>query len=490
MLVVVDQLRSDLLDRYDDLFTGGFRRLKDEGYSYVNGSQAHAATETAVGHASLGTGVHPNKHGIVGNAWYENVGGSWVSVANVADSTVKIVGHPTGAGISPVHSMRPGLADWISAADRKSKIASVSGKDRGAVQPSGHTRGYVYWFDASVGRFVTSTYYRDSDPAWITRFNETTLRAHRADTVWNSRVPYGALARANRDTIATEGNGTNTFFPHRFAVEGRPNAFWSWWIATPQLDVATLSMARTMVTSLELGRDASPDFLNVSLSTADYIGHAFGPLSREQLDNLLRLDKELGEFFTFLDRTVGAGKWTMMLSADHGVTDSPEDLIARGEFGHRATTAELTMLDSLRLAAASNPDAIAGARQLARDLKKHPLVVDAYTHEELSRGQPRDSFEVLERRSMYPGRVSGLFAREGVEIRFRPGMLRGPRGSSHGTAWWYDRHVPMIFFGAGIRAGRDTARAETVDFAPSMARLLGIQAPVDVDGKVLSVIRR
>jgi len=179
-----------------------------------------------------------------------------------------------------------------------------------------------------------------------------------------------------------------------------------------------------------------------------------------------------------------------MLSADHGVQDTPEDLIARGEFGYRATPADLLLLDSLRREAAANPDPAAGARKLAAELKKLDLVVEAYTHEELARGQPRDSFEVMERRSMYPGRVSGLFAREGVEVRFRPGVLRGPRGSSHGTAWWYDRHVPMIFMGAGIPAARDKGRAETVDFAPTMAAMLRIPYPADLDGRVLPLGRR
>jgi predicted AlkP superfamily pyrophosphatase or phosphodiesterase len=388
--------------------------------------------------------------------------------------------------------MRPGLAEWVKAADSKSIIASVSGKDRGAAQPGAHSKGgYVYWFDPALGRYVTSTYYRDRDPDWITRFNTTTLQEHLADTVWSLGIPASALGRANQDTIATEGNGTNTYFPHRFAVEGRPGAFWSWWSATPHWDGATLQLARTMVTSLGLGRDASPDFMNVSLSATDYIGHAFGPLSREQLDNLLKLDKQLGQFFDFLDSTVGKGKWAMMLSADHGVMDTPEDLKARGEFGYRATPADLGILDSLRQEAIANPDPAAGARKLAADLKKHDLVAEAYTHEELARGQPRDSFEVLERRSMYPGRVSGLFAREGVEVRFKPGVLRNPRGSTHGSAWWYDRNVPMIFMGAGIPAGRDTSRAETVDFAPTAATLLKIPIPSGVDGKVLTpVVRR
>jgi arylsulfatase A-like enzyme len=247
-------------------------------------------------------------------------------------------------------------------------------------------------------------------------------------------------------------------------------------------------MAEAMVTSLGLGKDASPDFLNVSVSATDYIGHGYGPHSLEQLDNLLRLDKELGDFFAYLDENVGTGKWTVMLSADHGVLDSPEDIVARGGYGHRITAEESAALEAMRQEAVRAADAKAGARKLAADLKKNPLVVEAYTHEELMRGQPRDSFEVLERRSLFRGRASGVFSREGVEVRFRQGLLRLPRGSSHGTPWWYDRHVPMVFMGPGIAAGRDTSRAETVDFAPTVATILGIPYPSDVDGKVLAAI--
>lgn len=488
MLVVVDQLRSDLLTRYDNLFTGGFRRLLDSGYYYVNASHAHAATETAVGHATLSTGVYPNKHGIIGNSWYEKPAGTWVGVSNVGDSTVKIVGHPSGGGVSPVNLKAPGFAEWVKAADSKSIVASVSGKDRGAVQPAAHTRDYVYWFNPAAGRYVTSTYYRQTDPGWITRFNNSTLQAHRADTVWDLRVPASARARSNPDTSANEYDGKRNYFPHRFS--GNADAFWAWWATTPYEDEATIQLARVMVSELGLGKDASPDFLNVSLSATDYVGHMFGPHSREQLDNLLRLDRQLGEFFAFLDQTVGKGNYVMMLSADHGVADAPEDRIARGEFGYRVTAKERSMVDSLRKIANANPDPAAAARQLAADLKKLEYVVEAYTHEELMRGQPRDSFEVLERRSIYPGRVSGMFSREGVEVRFKEGFLGSSGGSSHGTPWWHDRHVPMIFMGRGIDAGRDPSRAETVDFAPTMATLLRIPIPPGVDGKPLPAIVR
>lgn len=468
VLLVVDQLRADLMDRHRAEFVGGFKRLHDEGYSYVNASHDHAATETAPGHASLSTGVYPSRHGVIANTWYEFSGGRWVSVSNVGDSAEKIIGNPDRPGASPHYQMKSGFADWLVAASPNSRVASVSGKDRAAIHSAAHVKGHVYWFDGLSSRFVTSTYYRDADPDWITAFTNGALQAHRADTVW---------------TLASSGVGSPVV--HRFSVEGRPNAFWSWWAATPYADVATLELARSMVRSLDLGRDASPDFLNLGLSATDRIGHAYGPTSGEQRDNLLRLDRELGAFFSFLDKAVGKGNWTLMLTADHGVLEMPEVLRERGEYGHRLTPAENAKLDLLRAEAIANPDRRAAATKLAAELKRLQIIGDAWTRESLMSGQPTDSFAVLRRRSMYEGRVAGRFSREGVEFRFIPGIPNGPREASHSQGYWYDRRVPMIFMGPGIRAGRDATRASTVDVAPTFAEMLRIPYPKDLDGKVL-----
>ncbi len=488
VLVVVDQLRADLLDRYADLFTGGFKRLADEGHAYTNAAHDHAATETAVGHATLATGVYPYRHGIIANQWYEEArnrpgtGGTapgYKLVSNVGDSTVKIVGARARPGVSPRYLRRSGFADWLKAASPQSQVASVAGKDRGAVQSAARARGYVYWFDSPSRRFVTSTYYRAVNPKWVDNFNAGRLQSHLADSVWTLTIPESLLGRANQDTIATEADGVHTYFPHVFSGEPNSVGFWRWWEATPNVDRATLEFAENMVNQLSLGHDESPDFLNVSLSATDHVGHSYGPLSREQLDNLLRLDRELGQFFDFLDSRVGKGRWTMMLSADHGVLDSPEDLLARGEYGHRVTPEEIAKLDSVFMNAL-NP------RELMREMKKLPLIADAWMHDDLVRGQLPDSFAVLQRRSIYPGRYADRFAREGVEYRFIPGVLSGQRGSSHGQTYWYDRHVPMIFMGPGIPAGRDPSRAATVDFAPTFSAILGIAYPKDLDGKVLT----
>lgn len=485
VMVLVDQLRADLLDKYGDLWTGGFKRLREQGYSYTNAVQDHAVTETAVGHATLSTGVYPNKHGIVSNAWYVNREGTWVLLSNVNDPSVKIVGQPTLPGVSPYYLLRTGFADWLTHADPKSIVASVSGKDRGAIQPAAHAKGYVYWYEPAAAAFVTSTYYRSANPAWVDAFNSRMQSRYRSDTVWASRIPASMLGRTDRDSIATEGDGIHTFFPHKFASEAPPTSFWQWWSGTPQLDAGIIDMAETMVTSLGLGKDDSPDFLNVSASATDRVGHAYGPNSREQLDNLMRLDKELGAFFDFLDKNVGRNKWTVMLTADHGVLDTPEDLQARGEYGHRVTLGERKTLDSLRLEAdqASDPDA--AAVKLRDALKKLPIIGDAWTHKQLEQGEPADSFEVLQRRSRSPGREEGMFSRERVEVRFVPGLLQGPRGASHGTPYYYDRHVPMIFMGPGIPAGRDATKAQTVDFAPTYAKILGISYPGNLDGHAL-----
>ena len=488
VLIVADQLREDLLDQYGDLFTGGFKRLRVQGHSYVNATHEHAVTETAPGHATLATGVYPSRHGIVWNEWYTKQNEKWVQVTNISDSTEKIVGLPGASGFSPRNVMRDGLADWILAANAHSIVASVSGKDRGAIQPVAHAKGYVYWFDRGAGKFVTSTYYRTVDPDWITTFNDNLQQRFRSDSVWSSNVPQSFLARSDKDTVATEGDGTHTAFPHTYGSESTSMGYWWWWSATPDLDVATIDLAQTMVTSLGLGRDDIPDFLNVSASATDRVGHEYGPDSREQLDNLLRLDKELGSFFDFLDRTVGKNQWTVMLTADHGVLDSPEDLQARGEYSHRLTAADRAKLDSLRQEADRSTDPAAAAIKLRDDLKKLPIVADAWTHQQLATEQPADSFEVMQQHSMWPGREAGMFSREGVELRFVPGVIANVRGTTHGTSYFYDRHVPMIFMGPGIAPGRDSSHAATVDFAPTFARILGIPYPNDLDGHPLSAV--
>lgn len=492
VMLVVDQLRPSLLTEYDDLYTGGFRRLLDRGRFYTQASHDFGITETAAGHATLATGVYPSRHGIVANEWLEQTPSGWRTVFNVADSTVTIVGAPNYMGVSPHHAMRGGIAEWIVRADSSSQVASVSGKDRGAVQPASRARtSHVYWFAGGAGRFVTSTWYRDRYPAWVDEFHRTVMPRYLADSVWESTVPHAARTRSDADSVPYEGDGVHTYFPHRYADEGSAAAFWSWFEATPMLDEAVLDFARTMVASLRLGADASPDFLNISLSQTDRVGHGYGQLSREVLDNLLRADRHLGAFFDFLDETVGRDAWVIGLSADHGALIAPENLPWKGDTmaGRRVTPAEWAMMDSIRAGALRRANDPATPRMVLQSVKKLPIVADAWLKEDLLRAPAAsDSFAVLMRRSMYPGREGTDFGHVGVIVRYVEGYTTQARGSGHGSPYWHDRHVPMIFMGPGIRAARDPARASTNDFAPTLARLARVPFPGDLDGKVLEAV--
>lgn len=493
VLVVVDQLRADLLERYDSLFTGGFRRLRDQARIFVNATHDHATTNTAPGHATISTGSVPARHGIVGNSWYEQVNGEWTRVENVHDPDVELVGAPGIPAASPHRLMRDGFADWLVAADSTSIVVSVSGKDRGAILPAAHSRGYVYWFQPAAGRFVTSTYYRTEDPDWVISFNQNILPFHARDSVWESTIPETALHLTQPDTAAYEADGVRTYFPHRFEDvrnDNDPQSFWRWFDLTPMLDAATLGFAKAAVHALELGRDGGPDLLAISLSQTDRIGHTYSPLSREQLDNLLRLDRELGAFLAFLDEAVGPGRWVLALSADHGVTDPPEVLQAQGLPGLRASARERDALNravATALERAKGADGAAVAASIAEAVEQLPFVVDAWTHAELDAATaPADSFVELFRKARYPGREPNSLGRQGVEVRFVEGFNSYPRGATHGSPYYNDRHVPIIFLGAGVAGGIDSTRAATVDIAPTLARLLRIPVPDDLDGKALT----
>lgn len=488
VMLVVDQLSQELLARHDDMFEGGFRRLIDGGRWYVNATHDHAGTSTAPGHATLSTGTYPSRHGIVANEWFERVDGEWVEISNVGDSTVQIVDHPEFDGVSPHSLEREGLADWIVAANPGARVASISAKDRGAVLPAAHVRGQVWWFEADEGRFVTSTYYRDATPRWADRFNDEILTAHAADSAWTSRVPAALAGRSDPDSAEYEGDEASPTFPHRFGKPGERTHFWEWFERTPMLDAATFDLARIVVVEEGLGRDTLPDFLNVSLSQTDRIGHDFGPLSREQLDNLLRLDAEIGSFLAFLDSVVGPGRWTLGMSADHGVLVTGQDMrLADGSNVRRWTPEEERALEEIQAEGARLDGELGAPARIAAALEGLDYVAEVWTHEELARGAPADSFTLLELRSFYPGRAREEISRWGVEMRFQPGFLDRMLGSGHGTPYWYDRNVPLLFYGPGIAAGRDSTRVATVDYAPTLARYLGIPFPDDLDGRPLAI---
>ena len=504
VLLVIDQLRADLLTGYDHLFTGGLRRLLDDGYRFTNATHDHSMTTTGPGHTTLSTGVYPSRHGIVGNDWSEFRDGELQRMYCVQDGSSPVLGYPELTGRSSRNIVRPGLADWISDADPGARVVSISKKDRAAIGLAAQAKGEVYWIVERGGGFVTSDFYHSEYPEWIAEFNATTMPLIYSDTLWESSVPPEARAFTQPDTSRFELQGEYTAFPHlaRELVDANdPGEVNSWrWRYTPFPDRAVVSLASEAIREFELGQRGTVDFLGVALSQTDLVGHRFGPRSREQLDNLLRLDAELGRFFSFLDDEVGPGRWVVAASADHGVLGIPELMAEEGVDARRLTRDERGEIQiRARAAVAAAGEAAAGqapadaaAQERARQeavkaaLVELPYIAAAYTFDDVESEVVADSFQVLFANSHSRERLLTPVPWAGVHVRYEPNTLTSSiSAASHSSPYYYDRHVPVIFLGESIRRGESDERVATVDVAPTLAWLTGTPAPDDLDGRIL-----
>ncbi|RMD99384.1 MAG: alkaline phosphatase family protein, partial [Calditrichaeota bacterium] len=507
VVVVVDQMRADHLTRFAGLYKGGFARLLREGRIYTNAHHDHAITVTAAGHATIATGVFPSRHGVISNEWYDRKEQKVVYCSE--DTASKILGYPKLEGRSPARLLHTALGDWLKAHSPGSKVFAVSRKDRPAIMMGGKHPDGVYWYNRKDGRFVTSEYYARNNPTWLDAFNDLKLPDQYLAQGWKKLLPEEAYFVSREDKFDHEADGIHTTFPHEFPSEaGKPNADYYRALQTsPFHDALLFELSKTIIREEQLGEDASPDLLFIGCSAADAIGHTYGPLSQESEDHFLRLDQYLGDFFTYLDKNIGKGNYVVVLSGDHGVLPLPEELQRRGFDSRRITYKDL-MRDAGRAAMAaarklgikgnvisgfSNGILLdtalaqkAGVSQeklestVAEALKKLPYIEDVYTYTELSQNtdsQNRKFFGAY-RRSFHPERSPNLM------IRFKPYYLisRSAQGTSHGSPYRYDTHVPIVFAGHGISPGTEDQYVRTVDIAVSLASILGVTPPQDVDG--------
>ncbi|MDH3223362.1 MAG: alkaline phosphatase family protein [Gemmatimonadota bacterium] len=375
-----------------------------------------------------------------------------------------------------------GLGDWLVEGNPESRVVSVSGKDRAAILLAGQGVHTVYWFEPQLERFATSTYYREADPDWVVGFNETLAVRLQEDWDWNLEVPDRLLTLARADPAVFEGDGIHTTFPHRFAAEGdtASGGIGAWWSSTPSLDRETTSLAILALSELELGRGNAVDFLALSLSATDRVGHAYGPDSLEQLDNLLRLDAQIGRLLDALDQQV-PGRYTLVLTSDHGVSRSPEALQAEGAVARRLTQEDGSRFneragEDLR---AYGSDPVRLAQALAESARAESWIARAWPDADLAAAASEDSLAALMLESLYPGRAAGLLGRLGVQVVLTPHTLlwAWPRGTDHGSPYLYDRRVPLVFYGAGVAPAVVEGRASTRSIAPTMAWLVGLTTP-------------
>jgi len=504
VVIAVDQMRADYLDRFDDRFTGGFARLLRDGAVFTEAHQDHALTETAPGHAAISTGDFPSRNGIVQNAWYDR--STHRSVYSFDDPAAPIVGIPDAPGRSPANMKTTALGDWLKRRSPQSRTFSVAIKDRAAIAMGGKRPDGVYWYYSATGHFVTSVYYRPDYPEWVSRFNAAEPAAAFNGRPWERLYPESTYVASREDDFAPEFDGRSTTFPHLIEAReddgGWHEFYGGTFLRSPFADALTLAFARDLVTNEQLGTDDRPDLLFIGLSAADYVGHAYGPYSQEVEDYYLRLDLQLDSLFVFLDQTVGRANYLVTLTADHGVMTMPEESARRGFGGARASRRDLDSLvvrvlatDSIAATitmaggvvmdfppGTSEQTQVEARHAVATALRQSPAVLEAYTSDELAAGpdSSRPYFDAY-RRSFLLGRSADVMIvpREDILI------TNSANGTSHGSPHPHDTHVPLVFAGPGIAPGRHTERARTVDIAPTLAALLGVRPVGAIDGRVL-----
>ena len=480
VLFVVDQMRPDYFTRYGEL-PGGLGRLYRSGAAYPRGMQDHAITHTAPGHATLLSGRTPASTNILSND------------LGVGDTTTRLL-EVGGSGASPRRFRGTALYDWMRAADPAARVLSVSRKDRGAILPVGRARAPVFWF--SRGQFTTSTWYADSLPAWVRAWNGRGGVRSLAGRAWRPLLPDSAYAEP--DSVPYENRGREVTFPHWLpgdsaGVAGSVNY-------VPWMDSLTLDFALEGVRSLQLGTRARPDLLVVSLSTTDAIGHRYGPDSREQHDQIVRLDRWLGWFLDSLGATVPVERTIFALSADHGVAPMAERSGTSG--GRMSLDSVVRPFRSAIAAVHGGPmgvdfDAgllsadVSGLRgrgvdtrrladSLARVIAGRPHIARVYTPRSLARAPAGDPYARRWRRHLPPDH-EWL-----VAVVPRDGWVWGSsREAHHGSMQEDNVTVPIIFAGAGVRPGIHPRPVRTTDIGPTLAAMLGVRPAEATDGRPL-----
>lgn len=528
--LTVDQLRGDLPTRYyERLGDGGFRYLLENGVVYRNAHHAHANTETIVGHATLATGAHPSIHGMVGNLWFDRETG--FTTYNVEDPAYRLLTagadvdadaeiDPTqraarSEGRSPAAIEVTTFADELrSNTGGKAKAIGISVKDRGAISMAGHS-GTAYWFSKSSGEFVTSTYYLDRYPDWVMTFNEKKPAQTYAGTTWQLAHDQGRYLFGDSDDREWETDvaGFGRVFPHAYG-DGSSPYFTTWLTLSPAGDRLVLDFAKQALVEEQLGQDETTDYLSVSFSSTDYVGHVFGPSSLEAEDNILQLDRTLAELLAFVDEQVGLENTLIVLSADHGGPDTPGYLNSLGipggyvepenwdreaaigrikqQFKIKGELIETYEHPYLYFSAEVKNDKRIDQELLEAavvdELSKFPGVALAVSSSALRRGNlPDTDLYRAVVRNFHPKRSGDIF------IVFEPNWFINDFdglvvASTHGSPWSYDTHVPIIFAGAGITPQIADREVHTVDIAPTLSLFIGVKPPSGAVGAPLKEV--
>ncbi|MCD9521723.1 alkaline phosphatase family protein [Photobacterium carnosum] len=528
--ITVDALRGDLLERYKANFgNDGFRYLMDNGTYYTNAYYQHGNTETIVGHVSLATGAPPSVHGMVGNVWYDrnkerlvyNVedgnyqmlnAGAGVNKATEIDPTQKIA---TKDGRSPDPILATTFSDELAISNNGvSKIFSVSVKDRGAISLGGHL-GKAFWFSKAQSEFVTSNYYYDKYPQWVTDWNQQKLAEQYSNTRWElSLPPEKYTVKESNPDYKVDLDGFKRTFPHPYSSVD--NKYYSTTLTvSPAGDELTENFASTLLKQENLGKGTFPDYLSVSFSSNDYVIHMYGPTSLETEDNLIRLDKTIAKLLKNIDQQVGLENTLIVLSADHGASEAPAVVNTLG--GHQPATFDQKQLISpqlltrLKTEFSLGEDAIRLYAQpyiylnhnvikkkgvslekvqmvVAEELLKINGIAYAVTSTDIEKNQvPNTHTMQLVKNNYHPARSGDVY------IVYQPrNFINDMDGltiaSTHGSPWRYDTYVPVIFAGYNIDDKQISREITPYDIAPTLSSILGITQPSGATGQILTEV--
>lgn len=511
--IVVDQMRQEYLYRYAPKFgDGGFKRLMKEGFMLSNAHYNYVPTYTGPGHASVYTGATPATHGIIGNDWFDKANAKMVNC--VEDELQKAVGSASGNGdVSPWRMISSTVTDELEiATQRRSKVVGISIKDRSAVLPAGHTPDGAYWYDDTTGKFITSTFYKNALPVWMDKFNGRELADKYLNEVWNTVYPITEYKESGPDDTPYETppkGKDRAVFPYDLKVLRKLNDNFGYLPDTPFGNDLLTQLAMAAMDGELMGKDEWTDFLAVSYSSTDIIGHAVGPNAIELEDTYIRLDKNIEELLEKLDKEIGQGQYLIFLTADHGVADVPEylqDLKILNKAAQPPISFEKGLLEYL--------GSYYPGKQFVKKIANNQVFLDHALFDADPKSSGVEYLVVTELIKNYmmslPG-IAEVFTRQSlinsdfdekairgmikrgfhttrsgdVAIVWEPGWIQGAgsKGSTHGSAHLYDSHVPMVFYGFGIKQGSSAVYHPITDIAPTVSTILQIKFPSGSTGQ-------
>jgi predicted AlkP superfamily pyrophosphatase or phosphodiesterase len=516
--IVVDQMRADYLYRFANHYgDDGLKLLLKEGTNFQNCHYNYVPTFTGPGHASIYTGTTPANHGIVANAWWSREEGKRVNC--VEDKHSKPVGSsPDSKGnYSPIRLKANTITDQIKLMDSRTKVFSISIKNRGAILPGGHAADGVYWYDYANGGFMTSSFYANKLPDWVVEYNKARNASTFLPEKWETLKPIETYLESRADNYAFEASITNEepVFPYNLKKAVKDGkSLTELFTETPFANTLLTDFARKILEMEKLGADEVTDFLAISYSSPDIIGHSYGPYSKEMQDVMIRLDRDLAKLIKSLDDRVGRDNYVLFLTADHAVEPIPQYLIdhkmAAGYFFWKPFE------DALRSAVAKQfgegliDDVYNNSIYLNKQtieqggweyvkvvsfvkefLSNYPHIKQVYSGRELQEKGYLHDWSVKIAMGYHPEESGDvLFTLEPGYLPVKEDNLKSKQGTSHGSAFSYDTQVPLLFFGKGVAAQNVFREVEITSITPTLSLLLGLTKPSGSTGKVLQEVLR